>query len=117
MVLDKSLHLGHEELLSYNIRPLGQARDSFSSCRGGKKVDWRSRLSSKLVSLEQAVARVQSGNTVGCSPYTTSPVTLAEGLKTRARRGEIENVRIEHLASLVSWTDSDLGAYLAQIWI
>jgi acyl-CoA hydrolase len=71
-------------------------------------MDWRSRLGSKLVSLETAVGQVGSGATVGIAPYTTSPITLCEGLKARGLRGEIENVRIEHLASAVCWTEPEL---------
>jgi acyl-CoA hydrolase len=71
-------------------------------------MEWRARLGSKLVSVEKAVGHVRSGDTVGCAPYTTTPVTLCEALKARGRRGEFENVRVEHLASLVSWTDPDL---------
>ncbi len=71
-------------------------------------MDWRARLGSKLISLETAVGHVRSRDTVTIAPYTTTPVTLCEGLKARGRKGELENVRIEHLASLVSWTDPDL---------
>jgi acyl-CoA hydrolase len=71
-------------------------------------MSWRDRLGAKLISLEQAVGYVQSGQTVGVSPFTASPLTLSEGLKTRARtKGDLENVRIEHLAALVSWTDPE----------
>ena len=71
-------------------------------------MDWRSRLGSKLIPLERAVGQVASGATVSVAPFTTSPVTLCEGLKARGRRGELENVRVEHLASLVSWTEPEL---------
>ena len=71
-------------------------------------MDWRSRLGSKLVPLAEAVGHIRSGQTVTVAPYTTTPVTLCEGLKARGRAGELENVRIEHLASLVSWTEPDL---------
>lgn len=71
-------------------------------------MDWRARLGSKLVSVETAVGHVRSGDTVGCSPFTTSPITLAEGLKARGRKGGLENVRVEHLASLTSWTEPEL---------
>jgi 4-hydroxybutyrate CoA-transferase len=71
-------------------------------------MDWRARLHSKLCSPEAAVGHVRSGATVGVAPYTTTPPTLCEALKARGRRGELENVRIEHLASLVSWTEPEL---------
>ena len=70
--------------------------------------DWRSRLGSKLVSLEDAVAHVQSGMTVAAAPFTCSPITLAHGLIERGRKGELENVDVHHLASAVSWTEPEL---------
>jgi acyl-CoA hydrolase len=75
-------------------------------------MDWRARLGSKLVSLDAAIGRVSSGDTVGVAPFTTSPITLCNGLIARGRAGGLENVRVEHLASLVSWTEPDLqGAF------
>ncbi len=72
-------------------------------------MDWRDRLGSKLVSLERAVGLVESGQTLCVAPYTSSPITLCEGLKARAReKRDLENVRVEHLAALVCWTDPDL---------
>ena len=71
-------------------------------------MDWRSRLGSKLVSLEEAVSHVASGATVAVAPYTTTPVTLCEGLAARGRVGGLADVRIEHLASLFCWTALDL---------
>jgi acyl-CoA hydrolase len=71
-------------------------------------MNWRSRLGPKLVSVEEAVGRVRSGDTVACAPFTTSPLELCEGLKTRGRNGELENVRVEHLAALCSWTERAL---------
>jgi 4-hydroxybutyrate CoA-transferase len=75
-------------------------------------MDWRSRCGSKLVSLEAAVARVESGQVVAAAPFTCSPMTLCQGLFDRGKRGEIENVRVEHLASAFCWTDPDVrGAF------
>lgn len=71
-------------------------------------MDWRARCGRKLVPLEQAVARVESGQTVAVSPYTNSPVTLCHGLIERGRKGGLANVRVDHLASAVCWTDPDL---------
>jgi 4-hydroxybutyrate CoA-transferase len=71
-------------------------------------MDWRSRCGTKLVSLDEAVGHVQSGQVVSASPYTASPMTLCEGLAERGRRGELENVRIEHLASAFCWTEPEL---------
>jgi len=71
-------------------------------------MDWRARLGSKLVSLEQAVGLVRSGHTISVSPFTATPVTLCEGLKARTRaKGNLENVRVMHMAALVSWTEPE----------
>jgi acyl-CoA hydrolase len=71
--------------------------------------DWRARCGNKLVALEKAVARVESGHVVAASPYTCSPFTLAAGLIERGRKGELTDVRIDHLASLVCWTEPELS--------
>ena len=70
--------------------------------------DWRARCGGKLVALEEAVARVESGHVVNASPFTCSPFTLAQGLIERGRKGGLADVRIEHLASLVPWAAPDL---------
>ncbi len=70
--------------------------------------DWRGRLGSKLVSLEDAVSRVESGMTVAASPFTCSPITLGRGLMERARKGGLENIRVDHLASAIPWTDPEV---------
>ncbi len=71
-------------------------------------MDWRSRLGTKLVSLQEAVSHVASGATVAVAPFTTTPVTLCEALASRGRAGGVSDVRIEHLASLFCWTDPGL---------
>ena len=71
-------------------------------------MNWRDRLGSKLVSLESAVGQVASGQTVAVAPFTCSPMTHCRGLVERGRKGELENVRVDHLASAISWTDPDL---------
>jgi len=69
---------------------------------------WRERLGSRLVSLGEAVGRVESGQTVAASPFTSSPVTLCRGLIERGRAGGLSDVRIHHLASAVCWTEPEL---------
>jgi acyl-CoA hydrolase/class 3 adenylate cyclase len=71
-------------------------------------MDWRSRLGGRLVSAEEAVSHVASGATVGVAPFTTTPVTLCEGLVARGRASGLSDVRIEHPASLFCWTEPDL---------
>ena len=69
---------------------------------------WQDRVGSKLVSAEKAAAQVASGQTVGVGTYTCTPQTLCRALAERGRRGELENVRIDHAASLFCWTSPDL---------
>ncbi len=71
-------------------------------------MDWRARLGPKLVSLEEALAHVAPGATVGIAPFTTTPLTLCEGLAERARAGRVADLRVEHLAALFPWTDPEL---------
>ncbi len=63
------------------------------------------RLGSKLVSLQEALAIVKSGDVVGAAPYSCTPFTLCQGLAERGRRGELQQVRIDHPASFFPWTD------------
>lgn len=69
---------------------------------------WQDRVGERLVSAERAVARVESGQTVGVGTYTCTPQTLCRALAERGRRGELENVRIDHAAALFCWTSPDL---------
>ena len=71
-------------------------------------MDWRSRCGSKLVSLEIAVGNIRSGQTIAVAPFTSSPITLCHGLIERGRKGELEDVRVDHLASAVCWTEPAL---------
>ena len=70
---------------------------------------WRDRCGKKLVPIEAALGHIESGHVVAISPFTTTPFTLCNGLKERGRGGKLEGVRIEHLASLASWTEPDLA--------
>ncbi len=69
---------------------------------------WQDRVGGRAVSAEKAVAIVQSGQTVGVGTYTCTPQTLCRALAERGRRGELENVRIDHAAALFCWTSPDL---------
>ena len=72
-------------------------------------MDWRSKYGGKLVSAEEAVGRVKAGDTVMVAPYTTTPNTLCNALMERARKGEIERVRIDHPAAAPAWTAPDIA--------
>lgn len=67
-------------------------------------MSWRERLGAKLVSPEDAVRLVESGNRIAVAPYVSTPVTLCEAL--RARAGELERIRIDHPAGLYAWIRS-----------
>lgn len=67
--------------------------------------DYRERLGSKLVSLEAAVSQIESNSIVGAAPYSSSPMTLCRGLAERGERGEVEGIRMDHVAAFFPWTD------------
>ena len=71
-------------------------------------MNWRDLCGDKLVSIEAAMATVRSGDVVHVAPYSTTPVTLCEGLKARARRDGLTGIRIDHPAAAVSWTEPDV---------
>jgi 4-hydroxybutyrate CoA-transferase len=71
-------------------------------------MDWHARLGSKLVSLEEAIAHVRTGATVGIAPFTTTPATLCGGLAAAARAGRVSHLQIQHLAALFPWTEPAL---------
>lgn len=75
-------------------------------------MDWKARLGSKLVDINDAMANVRSGQTIAVSPYTSSPVTLAEALKAHVIAANLTDITVEHLASLVSWTAPELQGRL-----
>lgn len=66
---------------------------------------YQEQLGPKLVSLETAVGQIESGSIVAAAPYSCSPMTLCRGLAERGARGEVEGIRIDHLAAFFPWTD------------
>jgi len=71
-------------------------------------MNWKERLGKKLIDVETAVGFIESGQTITASPFTSSPLTLCQGLIERGRKGGLENVQVHHLASAVCWTEPDL---------
>ncbi len=65
---------------------------------------WRDQLGEKLVSAQRAIEQVKSGDTVAVAPYTCTPYTLCRALSEYGKKGGLKDVRIDHPASLVSWT-------------
>ena len=60
----------------------------------------------RLVTAEEAVKVVKSGDNVALSPQTATPVTLCNALLRR--KGELKNVRIEHPISRYPWAEPGL---------
>ena len=68
-------------------------------------MDWKAQAGDKLMSPEEAVSVVKSGDRVGIAPFTTTPFTLCDALF--ARCGELENLRIDHPAALFAWITAE----------
>ena len=64
-------------------------------------MDWRKALGEKLISAEDAVRPVKSGDTVALTPLVLTPSTLCAALM--GRKSELKQVRIDHWASLFNW--------------
>ena len=75
-------------------------------------MSWQDKCGDKLVSVREAVGTIQSGHVVNVAPYSTTPMTLCNALLERAREDGLSNVRIDHPAAAISWTDPELhGAF------
>jgi acyl-CoA hydrolase len=57
---------------------------------------------------EQAVKRVQPGDTVAVAPFTCTPHTLCRALLGRVRSGDLRDIRVDHPASLSPWCEPDV---------
>ncbi len=64
-------------------------------------MNWREMVSEKLMTPEEAVKAVKSGDTVAVAAINVTPFTLCEALY--ARRDELQGVRIDHPAPLFPW--------------
>lgn len=71
-------------------------------------MNWQERCRAKLVSPGEAVQRVQSGDTVVVAPFMTTPFTLCNALLERGKAGELRDVRIDHPATLIPWSQPGL---------
>lgn len=71
-------------------------------------MNWRDRCREKLVSPQEAVTRIKSGDIVGVAPFTTTPHTLCNALIERGKRGELTDVVIDHPATLAPWCQPGL---------
>jgi len=71
-------------------------------------MNWRDLCGEKLVSVDQAVGTIKSGDVVHAAPYSTTPHTLCYALQERAKREGLTNIRIDHPAAFISWADPEL---------
>jgi 4-hydroxybutyrate CoA-transferase len=78
-----------------------------TAIKGGHAHGWRARLGTKLVSAEEAVGRVRSGDRVTMSISQATPFTLCAALAGRLM--ELDNVVLNHSAALFNWDLPGLG--------
>lgn len=71
-------------------------------------MSWQQQYAQKLVWADEAVKRVQPGDVVGIAPFSTTPYTLCEALIDRVLAGDLTNIRVDHPAALVAWTQPGL---------
>ncbi len=69
---------------------------------------WQDRVGNKLVNIRDAVGTIDSGAVVHVAPYSTSPITLCNALKQRIIEADLKDIRIDHPAAAISWTDPEL---------
>lgn len=69
--------------------------------------DWRAQLGPKLVSAEEAVSHIRSGDRVTMSLAQSTPFTLCAAFAGRLM--ELENVVLNHSAALFNWDLPGLG--------
>src|SRR2546427_7839092 len=67
------------------------------------RVSWRDAYRDRLATPAEAAALVRSGDTVAVASFSNTPHTLCRALA--ARRRELRDVRVEHLASLFPWDE------------
>lgn len=73
---------------------------------------WQDLCGNKLVNLDTAISTIKSGHTVHIAPYSTTPMTLCLALKEHIVKAELKDLRIDHPASAISWTDPELRGAL-----
>ncbi len=71
-------------------------------------MSWQDRVGDKLVGVEQAVGTIQSGDVVHVAPYATTPGTLCVALQKHALGNGLKNIRIDHPAAGLSWTEPEM---------
>jgi 4-hydroxybutyrate CoA-transferase len=78
-----------------------------TALKPSESFDWRAQLGAKLVSADQAVSHIKSGDRITMSISQATPFTLCTALA--ARLMEIDDVVLNHSASLFNWDLPGLG--------
>ena len=74
-------------------------------------MNWRQKVSDKLMSPAEAVQVVKSGDVVAISAINCTPFTLCQALY--GRKAELTDVRIDHPAPLFPWVqEGDEGSFV-----
>src|SRR5260370_38369111 len=71
------------------------------------RFDWRAQLGARLVSADEAVAHIKSGDRVALSIAQATPFELCPALAGRLM--ELENVVVNHGAAVMNWDLPGLG--------
>ncbi len=69
---------------------------------------WQDLCGDKLVDAATAVATIQSGDVVHVAPYSTTPYTLCRALQQRVTDQGFRDIRVDHPAAFISWTEPHL---------
>jgi hypothetical protein len=91
---------------TYGLRDK-EGDDMATALKLGDSYDWRAQLGTKLVSPEEAVSHIKSGDRVTMSISHATPFTLC--VAVAARLMEIKDVVLNHSASLFNWELPGLG--------
>jgi len=78
-----------------------------ASANRNQAFDWRAMLGSKLVSADDAVSHIKSGDRIASAIAQSTPFTICGALAGRLM--ELENVVINHGAALFNWDLPGLG--------
>jgi acyl-CoA hydrolase len=76
--------------------------------RKGGNVNWRDQCRDKLVTPDEAAARIKPGDIVAVAPYTCTPHTLCGALMDRVKTGDLRGIRVDHPASLAPWCEPEV---------
>ena len=62
----------------------------------------------KMTSTAKAMQSISSNQVVHVAPYSTTPITLCNALKAHILAGGADNLRIDHPAAAISWTEPEM---------